>query len=231
MNAIGVMVTHNTHTNFQRQEPYARTHLIMTIRGRINPRMQIVPILEKIQQQTGWNQSELAKRLKVTQPTVSRWYKGSKPDLEQRDGILVLAKKLGIVPDARDFGDTMVPIVGFVGAGGTIVYSEGQGPFGEAQMPPKNGTETTVAVVVRGDSMAGQLEDGWLVYYDNRRSAPTEELVGRLCVVGLTDGRILIKKLLPGRQNGKYDLYSTNAAPMLDQQIDWAAKVTWIAPV
>lgn len=97
-------------------------------------------------------------------------------------------------------------------------------------MPPKNGTETTVAVVVRGDSMAGQLEDGWIVYYDDRRAGPSEDLLGRLCVVGLNDGRVLIKKLLPGRQTGKYDLYSTNAAPMLDQQIDWAARVTWIAP-
>lgn len=193
--------------------------------------MQIVAILEKIQRETGWNQSELAVQLGVTQPTVSRWYRGQKPELNQRDGILLLAKKLGIVSATEHSHDILVPIVGFVGAGGSIAYSEGQGPFGEAIMPPKNGTDTTVAVVVRGDSMAGQLEDGWTVYYDDRRARPSDDLVGRLCVVGLADGRVLIKKLLPGRQNGKYDLYSTNAAPMLDQQIDWAARVTWIAPV
>lgn len=193
--------------------------------------MQLIPILDKIRLQTGWNQSELAEKLGVTQPTVSRWYNGAKPELEQRDGIIRLAKKLGIVSPTRHISDMLVPVVGFVGAGGTVVYSEGQGPFGEALMPPKNGTETTVAVVVRGDSMAGQLEDGWLVYYDNRQDAPSPDLIGRLCVVGLRDGRILIKKLLPGRQNGKYDLYSTNAAPMMDAPVDWAARVTWIAPV
>lgn len=192
--------------------------------------MQLTSILDQIRRATGWNQSELADKLGVTQPTVSRWYGGSEPELKQRDGILLLAKKLGIIQSAGNISDMLVPIVGFVGAGGSIVYSEGQGPFGEAQMPPKNGTESTVAVVVRGDSMAGQLEDGWTVYYDDRRSAPAQDLLGRLCVVGLRDGRVLIKKLLPGRQNGKYDLYSTNAAPMLDQQIDWAARVTWIAP-
>jgi len=192
MNAMGVMVAHNTHTNSLRQGSYARAHLIKTMHYRINPAMQIVPILEKIQRETGWNQSELAKRLRVTQPTVSRWYSGSKPDLSQRDGILELAKKLGIIPPDGSFGGSLVPIVGFVGAGGTVVYSEGQGPFGEAMMPPKNGTETTVAVVVRGDSMAGQLEDGWTVYYDDRRASPSDDLVGRLCVVGLTDGRVLI---------------------------------------
>lgn len=193
--------------------------------------MQLTTILDKIRRQTGWNQSELAKKLGVTQPTVSRWYNGAKPELDQRDGIYLLAKKLGIISSTGEIGDMMVPVVGFVGAGGSIVYSEGQGPFGEAQMPPKNGTETTVAVVVRGDSMAGQLEDGWTVYYDDRRAAPSDDLIGRLCVVGLADGRVLIKKLLQGRQKGKYDLYSTNAAPMQDAMVDWAARVTWIAPV
>ena len=97
-------------------------------------------------------------------------------------------------------------------------------------MPPSKGDETTVAVVVKGDSMAGQLEDGWVVYYDNRHIPPSERLLGRLCVVGLEDGRVLVKKLLPGRAKGLYDLYSANAGPLLDQAVAWAALVLWIAP-
>jgi hypothetical protein len=78
--------------------------------------------------------------------------------------------------------------------------------------------------------MAGQLEDGWIVYYDNRRDPPTNDMYGKLCVVGLRDGRVLIKKLLPGRQTGCFDLYSTASSPMQDQQVEWAARVSWIAP-
>lgn len=172
----------------------------------------------------------MAGHLKVTQPTISRWYKGQKPEIDQRDRILGLAKKLGLVESSASMDDFSIPIVGYVGAGGQILFDEGQGPFGEAQMPPGGAMRTTVAVVVKGDSMSGQLEDGWTVYYDSRRGIPGADLLGRLCVIGMTDGRILIKKLLPGRLAGKFDLYSANAGPMLDQAIDWAARVTWIAP-
>ncbi len=177
-----------------------------------------------------WTQAELAEQLKVKQPTVSRWMKGSEPKIKQRDKIGALARRLGVVK-GRELEETVVPIVGYVGAGGQILYNEGQGPFGEARMPPRNATPSMVAVVVKGDSMAGQLEDGWTVYYDKRHSPPTERLLGKLCVIGLIDGRVLIKKLLPGRQNGCYDLYSSNAAPLLDQAVEWAASVAWIAPV
>ncbi|MDE2099583.1 MAG: LexA family transcriptional regulator [Patescibacteria group bacterium] len=191
--------------------------------------MQLTAILQQLIRETGWNQTQLGKELKVEQSTISRWLDGAEPKLHQRDRILGLAKKLGIVKNDY-LGEATVPIVGYVGAGGQILYNEGQGPFGEAKMPPKNATENTVAVVVRGDSMAGQLEDGWTVYYDRRQSPPLESLVGKLCVVGLQDGRVLIKKLLPGHATGCYHLYSFNAAPMLDQTVEWAAMVSWIAP-
>lgn len=189
----------------------------------------MIPILEEMIRSQGWKQRDIAKRVNVTQPTVSRWFNGAEPKLNQRDRILGLARKLGIVKGTEADKDN-VPVVGYVGAGGQILYETGQGPFDEAPMPPKNATPATVAVIVRGDSMAGQLEDGWVVYYDQRHAPPSESLVGKLCVVGLGDGRVLIKRLLPGRRSGCYDLYSANAAPLLDQDVTWAAKVAWIAP-
>jgi len=192
--------------------------------------MKVQTILAEIQRAKEWNQTDLARELKVTQPTVSRWYKGAKPEIDQRDRIFRLAKKLGVVGTHESAEQFIVPIVGYVGAGGQILYEEGQGPFGEAKMPPNKGNEKTVAVVVKGDSMAGQLEDGWTVYYDDMLTPPTEKLLGKLCVVGLEDGRVLVKKLLPGRAKGLYDLYSANAGPLIDQAVTWAALVLWIAP-
>ena len=97
-------------------------------------------------------------------------------------------------------------------------------------MPPKEGVPGLVAVTVRGDSMSGTLEDGWTVYYDNRREPPDESLYARLCIVGLRDGRVLIKTLYPGRKRAHYDLHSVSAPVLLDQPVDWAAKIAWIAP-
>jgi hypothetical protein len=91
-------------------------------------------------------------------------------------------------------------------------------------------TEELRRHIVRGDSMAGQLGDGWTVYYDDRREPPTQELLGKLCVVGLIDGRILVKKLLQGSRSDTFHLIFANASPLIDQRVAWAAKVRWIEP-
>jgi phage repressor protein C with HTH and peptisase S24 domain len=188
-------------------------------------------LVRAIKQKSGVKtQGELADLLEVSQPTVSRWLSGTPPELHHAERIDQVARRLRLVNHKQTLKMTTVPVVGYVGAGGTVDFREGQGPFGEADMPPKDGGPTLVAVVVHGDSMSGTLEDGWTVYYDNRREPPDEGLHAKLCIVGLTDGRVLIKKLYPGRKRGHYDLHSVNAPPLLDQPVDWAARITWISP-
>lgn len=125
-----------------------------------------------------------------------------------------------------------VPIVGIAGANhdGTVLYSEGQAGPDEAPMVP-GGSENTVAVEVRGDSMRGIAEDGWLIYYNDRRDPPTEDLVGEVCIVGLADGRVLVKKLVAGRKKHHFDLESTGGQPTIyDARVQWAAAVIAIVP-
>lgn len=187
--------------------------------------------MKAIRAKTGDTQAGLAARIGVSQPSVSRWLAGTPPELHHAVLIDRVATNLQLAKDGNDFSVTSVPIVGYVGAGGTISFEEGQGPFGEVEMPPKNGSPSLVAVTVRGDSMSGMLEDGWTVYYENREEEPQETLHTKLCIVGLQDGRVLIKKLYPGRKRGHYDLHSANAPPLIDQPVKWAAKITWIAPI
>lgn len=175
-------------------------------------------------------QGQLADRLKVSQASVSRWASDKPPELDHAALIVSEARRLGIVKGKFVRNVTAVPIVGYVGAGGTISFEDSHGPYGEADMPPKDASPSLVAVIVQGESMSGVLEDGWTVYYDNRRDPPDETLHGKLCIVGLRDGRVLIKKLYPGRKRQHYDLHSANAPPLLDQHVDWAARITWIAP-
>jgi hypothetical protein len=79
----------------------------------------------------------------------------------------------------------------------------------------------------------GKALDSWLVYYDDVHSPVTESLIGRLCVVGLADDRILIKRIERSR-NGKkgFRLVSNNPEePTIeDAQIEWAALVTALQP-
>jgi phage repressor protein C with HTH and peptisase S24 domain len=132
---------------------------------------------------------------------------------------------------ASSDGDA-VPIVGIAGAApmGAIRY-EDPGRLGDAPMPP-GGSERTVAVEVRGDSARGIAEDGWLVYYDDRRDPPTEDLYGEVCVIGLADeDHAVLKKLMRGRKKNHFDLESVSSAPtMYDQRVAWAAPVIAIVP-
>jgi len=190
--------------------------------------MNVSRIIRDLKKVTGKNQAELAQDLRVSQPTVSRWEKGHSPESDHKDVILDYARLKGVIQPSDNFASETIPVVGYVGAGGAVLYEEGQGPFGEAPMPPGGARKETVAVVVRGDSMTGQLEDGWTVYYDDRRDPPTDDLLGKLCVLGLLDGRILIKRLVRGRDKGHFDLYSAAGGVLLDQLVTWAARITWI---
>ena len=94
---------------------------------------------------------------------------------------------------------------------------------------PEGSTPDTVAVEIRGDSL-GTFFDRWLVFYDDVRREVTPDLLGKLCVVGLDDGRVLIKKLQRSRSQGLFNLVSQTEAPILDVTIEWAAKVKSMMP-
>lgn len=124
---------------------------------------------------------------------------------------------------------TTVPVVGYVQAGAeAILFAEGQGPFDEVPAP-HNATAKTVALQSRGESL-GPLLSEWLVYYDDVRSPITPDMFGRLCVLGLPDGRVVVKQLKPAGGGERFHLISQNEGPMLDQEVAWGAVVTAMTP-
>jgi len=142
-----------------------------------------------------------------------------------------LAPVLGVSPaDLLNELKRTVPVVGYVGAGAEIYsiddHLKGTGMF-ETSAPPQGASDTMVALVVRGDSMSPAYEDGDTIYYDQIFTADFTHLVGKRCIVRLTDGRTFIKKL---RRNGdgQYWLQSHNADPIIAPQIEWVAKVVWV---
>jgi hypothetical protein len=87
-----------------------------------------------------------------------------------------------------------------------------------------------VAVEVLGGSMRGIADSGWLIYFDHEQRPPTAQLLGKLCIVELADGSILVRTLQPGRRKGLYDLESVTEPTLRGQRVVWAARVTWIKP-
>jgi transcriptional regulator with XRE-family HTH domain len=179
--------------------------------------------IREIMKATGWKQQRLAEEFHVSQSTINRWLSGSEPEGHRRDAINSLYDE---VIEARHDIET-VPLVGYVAAGAAAHFTNG-GELGRVEAP-KHATKDTVAVEIRGESL-GPLFDSMLVYYDEVRSPVTPDMIGRLCVVGLNDDRVLIKKITRSRTPGLFHLLSNTEGPILDVEIAWAAKVRSIEP-
>lgn len=125
--------------------------------------------------------------------------------------------------------NTPIAVVGYVAAGGRINFSDPGGRLDEVPRPPES-SPATVALRVKGDSMPGVAEDGWVVYYDERREGVTDDFVGALCVCWLENGSAVIKRVYRGRERGRFDLVSTGYEPIRDAVVLFSARVTWIKP-
>lgn len=121
------------------------------------------------------------------------------------------------------------PVVGEVSAAAEIkLYPKGS-KHRTAELPPGSSV-LTVAVEVLGGSMRGIADEHWLIYFDHEQRPPTADLVGKLCVVELADGRVFVRVLAPGRKRGHYDLELPMERTLRDQKVVSAARVTWIKP-
>lgn len=121
-----------------------------------------------------------------------------------------------------------VSLVGYVGAGAETYFFTQDAPLDEVPAPA-GATDATVAVEIRGESL-GTFFDRWLVFYDDVRRPVTADPINKLCVVGLDDGRVLIKKIQRSKARGLFHLLSQTEAPILDVEIDWAARVKNMVP-
>lgn len=183
--------------------------------------------LRELREAADLSQAALAQLAGTSQPQIKRLEAGERK--MTRDWAERLAPHLGVPAQRLIFAPETVAVVGYVGAGAeTHLFSEAQGPF-ETIPAPEGSNENTVAVEIRGESM-GPLLDRWLAIYDDVRRPATPDLIHKLCVVGLEDGRVLIKKIQRSRTPGLYHLLSQTEAPILDVPIMWAAQVKRLVP-
>lgn len=128
----------------------------------------------------------------------------------------------------RSAAITQVVVIGEVVAGSTIILNHDSNK--KLVSAPYDANVTTAAVQVGGASMRGIADEGWIIFFDHVKRPPTQNLIGKLCVVETGDGRLLVRTLQPGRKRGRYDLESPTESTLRDCEIVWAARVTWIKP-
>lgn len=121
-----------------------------------------------------------------------------------------------------------VKIIGKVDSSGTVEFYDVKKYQDCEESPPHVGVATFA--LEAGAAMRGVADKGWLYFFDHEKKLPNKELLGKLCVVALKDGGVLIRTLQPGRKRNRYDLEATNEPTMRDQEVAWAAQITWIKP-
>lgn len=177
--------------------------------------------------------SELARLLGLSTVKISKMKSGERdpqaeelPIIESFFGETAPIKLRGAVKHPAD--KRRVRVVGYVGAGSNAhFYAISQGDLDAVEAPAGTG-DNTVAVEIRGDSI-GSWFNRWLVFYDDLRTPVTDDLIGKLCVIGTGDGRVLIKELRAAKKRGLFDLYSSNEPPLRNISVDWAAEVKAMA--
>lgn len=177
------------------------------------------------------------------QPSVSRWENDE--DTPNPVYMEKLAELFGVTEAELHYGPDadlhpsqpstqIVPLVGFVGAGDQVFPIDDH-PLGhgleEIELPFTVGNRNRVAVKVRGDSQRPMLRDGWVLSYSRDWEGVPDHCVGQLCVVKVSeDGPTLIKEVRRGYSRGRFNLLSTNAQPIEDVALDWAAPIDIILP-
>jgi transcriptional regulator with XRE-family HTH domain len=200
--------------------------------------------LRALRTERGLKQYELAKLAKIDQSTVSNLEndKNSNPGMST---IAALEQALQVEPgtlsktvsalrregSGTEPGDekpgtkisTSLPLVGYVGAGEKYYPDPTAGdwvPF--AQVTVLQGPATAVRVC--GTSMEPRFRDGELLVLSPHRP-PIEECVGRDCLIQLSNGFAVLKRVQ--RVENRYILvsYVAGEPPIEDPDVAWIAPV------
>jgi hypothetical protein len=119
---------------------------------------------------------------------------------------------------------TKSPIIGYIGVDAKIYFYAVSLESLDVAETPRLVTASTVALEIHGNSLGFYLNHCFVLYDDVRR-AVTPNLIGELCVIGLKDGRTVVKQLQEGGARGKFDLISHGAPPVRNAGVEWASIV------
>lgn len=188
--------------------------------------------IKQLRNQQKLTQEQLAEKSGLSTASISQIETGKQGLSEATQYAIAKALDLSVADLYRKPGDAPldVPLIGYVGAGAAAhYYGDSPGELDRVSAP-KNATKDTVAVEIRGNSM-GEVLGRSLVYYDEVHSPVTPDLIGKLCVVGLADERVLVKQILRTPKPGLFDLKSNTKEKLIKGvKILWAARVRGIEP-
>ncbi|HLL27428.1 MAG TPA: S24 family peptidase [Xanthobacteraceae bacterium] len=172
--------------------------------------------------ESGITMAELARQSKTSRQQVQRLVKGGRK--LSKEWAERFAPHLGTTAAQLMFGPRTGFAVGYVGAGEFIPIDDHAIGAGLEEVEiPAGVPDDAVLLIVRGDSMAPRYFDNEYLFY-RRDNRPPAELIGRECVIKLTDGRMYVKELRRG-EAGLFTLFGWNSPLIENVTVEWAAPV------
>lgn len=180
--------------------------------------------LAYFRKRAGFSQEKLGKLLHSGRSTVTKLERGEIPMSDR------WLEKLAAVLDCNplDILGDEVPIVGKIGAGGSIVF-EDIGPAEMIRRPPDT-VGDLVGLEVCGESMLPKFDPGDIVYISRDRDGVDPADIGAICACRLIGGETFLKQLRKGSREGLFTLRSYNAEDMDDVELEWATPIRAITP-
>lgn len=192
--------------------------------------------IRKIRKAKKLTLEEVAERAKASVPQVQKLEKGERRltvDWAQRLAKALETTAAEIMGIEVGISSALIPIVARVGAGAAVFsyddHAKGAG-LDMVECPPNMNPKKTVALEVVGDSMEPLMSEGFLLFYEDRIFGVPDEHLGKICVVQVHDGPILVKRIRKGSKVGLYDLQCLNPLHdgIRDAVVEWSALVRYM---
>jgi phage repressor protein C with HTH and peptisase S24 domain len=145
---------------------------------------------------------------------------------DPRIGTLIKLADALKIPASSLFGD-QVPVLGKVGAGGSVLFNDETHEPELVDRPP-GAVGRLMALQVTGDSMFPVYRDGDIVYANRDHEGVLPEYIGEECVVLTVEGGHFLKTLETGSQFNRFHLRSFNAPAMENVELVYATPVLFV---
>ena len=193
--------------------------------------------LRAARKRAGLSQEEVAEKMDLSQQTIGKHERGESPvTIELLVSYAAIYKRdpADLLPGRQS---REIPIKGYVGAGQFVAFDDHDSTdgLGMVECPSDLDPARTVAVRVRGDSMAPLIQDGWVLFYSRDPEPDAAAVLGKTCIVKLVgergqEGDTMVRQVRRGPSLGRFNLVPMNGAIIEDAILEWAAPVKAILP-
>lgn len=116
-----------------------------------------------------------------------------------------------------------VPVIATVDSGETLVRSVNGPATNQTVLAPPTPPGIRYAFTLAHDAM--HMFAGWTLYGEEKTERLSEVTEDRLCMIGLTNGSIVLAKPRKATADGLYHLYFFGEVPRTDVRIAWVSRI------